>query len=178
MTALHRHPGRREEKITILMPKSLAEDLRALRLVTGQSTGDLVNQLLESHVEQARADVEAGRAMLRIRESRQRAGAAGIGADAQPEPEPEPEPAKEPEGMPDDAFIDAVDAAAKPSMQGRIRNRSKEYREWCQAHGAGFASHESMEEFLTSKYSGEEAIKKNRAAIRAVIDAWRDAASG
>ena len=174
MTALHHHPGRRDKKVTILMPKSLAEDLRALRMVTGQSTGDLVNQLLESHVEQVRADVEAGRAMLRIRESRQRAGAAGIGAEAQPEPEPEPEK-PEPEGVPDDAFIDAVALRGKPDMQGRIRNRAKEYRDWCRAHGVGFASHESMEEFLSSKYSGEEAIKKNRAAIRTVIDAWREA---
>lgn len=134
MTALHPHPGLRSEKITILMPKSLVDDLRALRLVTGQSTGDLVNELLEAHLEKAQAEVEAGRAMLRIREQAQRRGEA---SDADDDPKPDAA-AKEPRAaMPDAAFIEAW-ASEKGEKKGRCETQGKAYVAWCEAGGHPF----------------------------------------
>ena len=58
--------GGRGERITILIPLALRNDLKALRLATGQSTGDLINQLLEAHIStpETAEEIEIGRRIL------------------------------------------------------------------------------------------------------------------
>lgn len=173
MTALH--PGLRSEKITILMPKSLVEDLRALRLVTGQSTGDLVNQLLEAHLEKAQADVEAGRAMLQIKARAQRKGAASSG-EASPSPVGALE-AKASEGassgpLPDAAFIESW--AKGENKPDKSEAQGKAFVAWCEAggHEFGIRSFETyVSEVLAAKYS-PESVKTYGRFVKRLIEAW------
>ena len=178
MTALH--PGLRSEKITILMPKSLVEDLRALRLVTGQSTGDLVNQLLEAHLEKAQADVEAGRAMLQIKARAQRKGgeASNVGGSS-PAPGGASEGrasegvSSEPSGaMPDAAFIGSwAKLQNKPAKCERI---AKDYVAWCEAGGHPFIGSSELftSEVLAAKYSSES-VKTYGRFVNRFIEAWQ-----
>ena len=175
MTALY--PGLRSEKITILMPKSLVEDLRALRLVTGQSTGDLVNQLLEAHLEKAQADVEAGRAMLQIKARAQRKGADSSG-EASPSPVGAPE-AKASEGassgpsgaIPDAAFIESW--AKLQNKPGKCERIAKDYAAWCEAGGHPFGGSSELftSEVLAAKYSSES-VKTYGRFVKRLIEAW------
>ena len=63
--------GPRNTKLTVLIPSSLLEDLRALREATGQSTGDLVNKLLEAEIARRADDLNDGREIMRIKAARQ-----------------------------------------------------------------------------------------------------------
>ena len=175
MTALY--PGLRSEKITVLMPKSLVEDLRALRLVTGQSTGDLINQLLEAHLEQAQADVEAGRAMLQIREKAQRKGA---GADSSGEVSPSAvgapelkasEGASSGPSVPDAAFIESW--AKLQNKPGKCERIAKDYAAWCEAGGHPFGGSSELftSEVLAAKYSSES-VKTYGRFVKRLIEAW------
>lgn len=63
--------GSRNTKLTVLIPSSLSDDLRALREASGQSTGDLVNRLLEAEIARRTDDLKDGREILRIKAARQ-----------------------------------------------------------------------------------------------------------
>lgn len=187
MSALQKPREGIRKKVTVLMPPSLIEDLQALRLATGQSTSELVNELLESHLAACGEDVRAGKDMIEARE--RRAERRKLREEAGPVPagivEEAPEAAKASDAravlegspgtgpMPDDDFIEAVALKAKGDDIGRRRNRTKEYREWCQRHEAAFALSGSLEAFLLSKHPRDSsAFRKNRAAVMAVIDEW------
>lgn len=60
--------GPRDTKLTVLVPHSLLDDLRKLRETTGQSTGDLVNCLLENELSKQAAAIERGQAFLEAKE--------------------------------------------------------------------------------------------------------------
>ena len=199
MSALSVYQGPRSEKITILMPKALVEDLRALRLATGQSTGDLVNQLLEAHLSTIPEDLEAGRIMMaartdRARRKELREGVPNAGIDKAAEgPAVSGEPGKEgapavSEGAtserppaPDDAFIDSV-AMGEEIPRGdrsRIRTQGREFRGWCERHDARFTDREAVEVYLEETYPGNEKREtrdKNRRMVKRVIEAWEDRA--
>ena len=66
--------GPRDTKLTILVPASMIDDLRALRASSFQSTGDLVNRLLEAELEARASEVAEGREVL-AKESQRRAEA-------------------------------------------------------------------------------------------------------
>ena len=78
--------GPRNAKLTVLIPTPLLDDLRALRESTGQSTGDLVNRLLEAEISRRTDDLEAGREILRIKESRQGKAAKSNGQSSKGRP--------------------------------------------------------------------------------------------
>lgn len=56
--------GARDTKLTILIPRAVYDNLTALRAATGQSTGDLINQLLDSALPQFSDQIMAGREIL------------------------------------------------------------------------------------------------------------------
>lgn len=62
--------GARNTKLTVQIPAGLNEDLKALRESTFQSTGDLVNTLLEQVVEAQADAVREGRRLLEIEQER------------------------------------------------------------------------------------------------------------
>lgn len=62
--------GPRNAKLTILVPQSLLDDLRALREATIQSTGDLLNNLIEAELNRQSAALAEGRELLRAKEER------------------------------------------------------------------------------------------------------------
>lgn len=62
--------GPRNAKLTLLVPQSLLDDLRALREATLQSTGDLVNRLIEAELERQADALEEGRELVRAKEER------------------------------------------------------------------------------------------------------------
>ncbi len=196
MSALSVYQGPRSEKITILMPKALVEDLRALRLATGQSTGDLVNQLLEAHLSTIPEDLEAGRIMMaartdRARRKELREGVPNAGIDKAAEgpkasggPGKEGAPAvsggatSERSPAPDDAFIDgvAMGEGIPAGDRSRIRTQAREFREWCERHDARFTDREALEVFLEGKYPDKkpDTMGKNRRMVKHVIEAWED----
>ncbi len=63
--------GARNTKLTVQIPAGLNEDLKALRMSTCQSTGDLVNRLLEQVVEAQADAVREGRRLLEREQERQ-----------------------------------------------------------------------------------------------------------
>lgn len=65
-----RYPKPRNAKLTILVPKSILEDLKALRTATFQSTGDLINHLIESELKRQHLAVKEGHELLKIQEAR------------------------------------------------------------------------------------------------------------
>ena len=50
--------------MTVLVPASMVDDLKALRMATFQSTGDLVNRLIEAELEARAEAVREGRELL------------------------------------------------------------------------------------------------------------------
>ena len=60
--------GPRNAKLTVLVPAAVLEDLRVLRELTSQSTGDLVNRLIEAELERQADLLEAGRELLKARD--------------------------------------------------------------------------------------------------------------
>lgn len=70
MPMLKSERGPRNVRLTILVPQSTMDDLRALRESTFQSTGDLLNNLIEAELIEQSDAVKDGYAILKIRESR------------------------------------------------------------------------------------------------------------
>lgn len=144
-------------------------------MVTGQSTGDLINQLLEAHLIGAQADVEAGRAMLRIREKRKGGDAASSGVLAaeaaeasggQPSPETEEAPA-----MPDAAFIESW--ALTERKPGKCIEQANSYVQWCEAGAHPIVGSFELfaSEVLAKKYK-PETVKTYGRFVKRFIDAW------
>lgn len=61
---------RRDAKLTCLVPQSALEDLHALKEVTMQSTGDLINNLIEIELQKQSIAVSEGRRLLKEKEER------------------------------------------------------------------------------------------------------------
>lgn len=96
--------GVRNTKLTILIPAEVMEDLKALRLSTCQSTGDLINRLIESELSKESAYVKEGRVLLAQEKERQerakRKADSRRGERSRPKPTI-PTPAPETEGDPE-----------------------------------------------------------------------------
>lgn len=60
--------GPRNAKLTVLVPSEVLDDLRVLREVTRQSTGDLVNRLVEAELRKQSDLIREAREMLRARD--------------------------------------------------------------------------------------------------------------
>lgn len=63
--------GTRNAKLTVLVPQGVIEDLRALRTATFQSTGDLINQLIEAELSRQQEAIKEGYEFLKIQETRE-----------------------------------------------------------------------------------------------------------
>lgn len=61
--------GPRNVRLTILVPQSVMDDLRALREATSQSTGDLLNGLIEQELIRQADTVKDGYEFMRLKES-------------------------------------------------------------------------------------------------------------
>ena len=154
------HQGKRAAKVTFLLPESLNEDLRALRMVTGQSTGDLINQLIEAHVEGCREDVEAGRRMLAIREER-----------AGRRREDPPAVAEVP--IPGDADVESWTATEK--MKSKARTAATLYLAWCKENGKPFMDQGSVDAYnveVLLKENAEDTANDKRRRIQRFIAWW------
>lgn len=100
--------GARRTKLTVLIPDAVMDDLRALRMYTCQSTGDLINQLIEREIESNPDAIREGRKLLAIEQDRQKqAMARREAARSPPSPEPiEEEQPESSEGAPEPAAQD------------------------------------------------------------------------
>lgn len=63
-----RYDNPRNAKLTILVPQNVLDDLKALRTATLQSTGDLVNKLIEAELEKQQDLVKEGHEFLKKQE--------------------------------------------------------------------------------------------------------------
>ncbi len=70
MTILKSERGPRNVRLTILVPQSTMDDLRALRESTFQSTGDLLNNLIEAELIKQSDAVKDGYTIIKMKESR------------------------------------------------------------------------------------------------------------
>lgn len=85
--------GARSVRYTILLPSRVIDDLRSLKEYTGQSTNDLINQLIEKELERSQdAVVEGRRLMIEAEERRSQAKARreALSKDGAPETVEEP----------------------------------------------------------------------------------------
>lgn len=175
------YDGLREDKITILIPRAMNDDLRALRLVTGQSTGDLINELLDAHLSSCPEDIGAGRDMLEVRARRaaQREGRRAAEAVEAAELPPEGEGTQE---LPDDAFIESWLWSEKEVNRNKCRMNGAAYRDWCRSEGRPFESSvwaytsEVLEKKLsdkTHKPFTPDTVRTYRQMIERLVEAWR-----
>lgn len=98
--------GARDTKLTVLIPKTVMDDLKALRMATFQSTGDLVNQLIEEKLESNLEAVKEGRRLLIEEQERQSRAMARRNA-ASVEEAHAPAPTMPVEAVEDDAPVPA-----------------------------------------------------------------------
>ena len=129
MTEAVRDEGR-GEKITVLIPLSLRNDLKALRMSTGQSTGDLINSLLEAHIStpEAAEEIEIGRRILKVQ-----ARHGTIPSEEAPEPEaaeiPKPRTVQQTLPMGRGELVQGLTRMLRRSLTGEWKSFSKICRE-------------------------------------------------
>lgn len=159
------HDDPRTKNMTVLMPEGMFEDLRALRMATGQSSNDLINELIAAHLSSCGPALEVGREMLRIR-------AEGMGRKAAREIEAsKPEPSGDAAEFPSDKFIEVwASAEGKP---GKALRFSKEYVDWCRDNGKPFmtSAKEFRAEVLEKRFT-ESSADTYRRMIDRLIKEW------
>lgn len=56
--------GPRNHKVTVLVPKSLNEELKILAIITNRSTGDVMNEYLEQYIRENQGKIDTFRKAL------------------------------------------------------------------------------------------------------------------
>lgn len=84
MSRTHAIRKKRDAKLTILVPESTLDDLRALKEVTMQSTGDLINNLIEVELQKQSIAVSEGRRLLREKKERANRIKSGLATEDEP----------------------------------------------------------------------------------------------
>lgn len=136
--------GPRDTKLTVLVPASMIDDLKALRMASFQSTGDLVNRLIEAELEARAEAVAEGRALLaEERDRKARAMARTMGATV-PEATASPgssEQAVPPEPGPDPRAMLTLEDVAEWASEGADKEAPRrladgsEYVKWLRVEG-------------------------------------------
>jgi len=149
------YEGLRSEKITILIPKSLKDDLHALRLATMQSTGDLINELLEAHLASCPRDLADGRRLAEAEADRIRAREARKAGASVPQREgPAADPAAE---LPTMADLQVwIDQGTSEDKITRRRKEAEAFLAWLAAEGRTCKYGDAdayIEAVLSKKYS-------------------------
>ena len=129
--------GPRNTKLTVLIPAGLLEDLKALRMATCQSTGDLVNELLEAELRKEADAVAEGKGLIARETERQQKAKARMQArrDAAAEQEA---PAILRAAVEDQITMEDVQAYLA-TLKGEEARRQEpicmEYVKWCIVEG-------------------------------------------
>ena len=165
----------RTEKLTALVTKSMMADVRALRLATMESTGDLVNRLVAQELAEHQAEIVEGRKLLTAQEARRArtVKARGPAPEAKPVPDPEP-PAV------DDRLVEL--ARRLPEWAGHFdgeeRSRRKRYvsrfLDWCKAEArAGKLDDVTAWSDVLEMEVSHQTVKNMRSITRRYIE-WFD----
>ena len=132
----------RTEKLTALVTKSMMADVRALRLATMESTGDMINRLVAQELAEHAVEVREGRRLLTAQEARrERTEKARRTTGEQREASPDPEPEAPTLPLVQDRLIELARRLPEWAelAEGDIRSRRKRYGlrfiEWCRAEG-------------------------------------------
>ena len=176
--------GPRDTKLTVLVPASMVDDLKALRMATFQSTGDLVNELIESALAANPEAVAEGRALLAEEHDRKaRAMARAMGAPVPEEAAPpgSSEQAGPPEPSDPRAMLTLEDVAlwasegADKEAPRRLADGS-EFVKWLRVEGrAGtLKDADDFAQIYRSLHAGqsEGTISKHEGRFRSLARWW------
>ena len=165
----------RTEKLTALVTKSMMADVRALRLATMESTGDLVNRLVAQELAEHQAEVMEGRKLLIAQEARR----ARTAKAREPAPAEAPVPDPEPPAV-DDRLVEL--ARKLPDWTGQYdgdeRSRRNRYvsrfLDWCKAESRGGVLEDlpAWSDVLEMEKS-HQTVKNMRSAVKQYLD-WYD----
>ena len=168
--------------MTVLVPASMVDDLKALRMATFQSTGDLVNRLIEAELEARAEAVREGRELLASEgERKARAMARELGtavpeAVAPPGSSPEASEDSDPRAMLtlEDVALWASEGADKEAPR-RLADGS-EFVKWLRVEGrAGtLKDADDFAQIYRSLHAGqsEGTISKHEGRFRSLARWW------
>ena len=175
--------GPRDAKLTVLIPTPLLDDLRALREATGQSTGDLVNRLLEAELSRRTDDLKAGREILRIKAARQGRATKSNGQSSLRRP-PEIQgnaaaegPKKPRAELPSDLTITPKDVnewAEEGKSTDDVRKRrvdGEAFLSWIESHGSEITPEaiEGYKAILKEKYPNPDTSRAHMSRVNGLI---------
>ncbi len=184
--------GPRNVRLTVLVPQSVMNDLRALRESTFQSTGDLVNNLIEKELARQADAVKEGYEFLKLQESRE----AKARARANPKPteaspgsasEESPRPPKMASETPaevskghsldyptkEDVTTWSNEASEKKVATQR-RSDGLAYLEWLQSTGKNIGEFSANEyyEVLKERYDNKKTLGNHIGRVRNFVRWW------
>lgn len=158
-----RYDGPRSYKLTILIPDALRDDLHALRLATMQSTGDLINKLLEAHIEANPRDLADGRRLAEAEAARIEARKAREASTPDREDRPIVLPSL-------DDVRPWIDQPKEQDKRTRREKDAKAFLEWCEKVGrtciAGDA--EAFIEAVLSKQYTDRTLRDHSQRVRSL----------
>lgn len=131
----------RTEKLTALVTKSMMADVRALRLATMESTGDMINRLVAQELAEHAVEVREGRKLMTAQEARrERTEKARRTTGEQREASPDPEPEAPTMPLVQDRLIELARrlpewAELAEGERGRRKRYGLRFIEWCKAEG-------------------------------------------
>lgn len=177
-----RYAKPRNAKLTVLVPQSVLDDLRALRTATFQSTGDLINQLIESELDRQQATVKEGYELLKIQDARKekamQRNAAAKGSPVNPSKDSGSEtiPNDSIKGTrPSASDIDEWSTLAKsPDEVNKRRTDAVDYLDWVVSKEESInedSASNYYETVLLSRYK-ERTAKNHRTHIVSFIRWW------
>lgn len=164
-----RYDGPRAHKLTILIPYDLRDDLHALRLATMQSTGDLINELLEAHLASCPRDLADGRRLMEAEAARIKAREARKASPPDLEPVPVVLPSIE-------DVRPWIDQPREQDKRTRREKDAKAFLEWCEKGGrtcTGGDAEAFIEAVLSKQYKDRtlrDHVQRVRSLERYVTD--------
>lgn len=173
--------GPRNVRLTVLVPQSVMNDLRALRESTFQSTGDLLNNLIEAELVKQADAVKEGYEFLKLQESRE----ARARARANPKPtEASPGPASEtPAKVSGGHSLDYPteedvttwsNEASEKKVATQRRTDGLAYLEWLQSTGKNIGEFSANEyyEVLKERYDNKKTLGNHIGRVRNFVRWW------
>lgn len=184
--------GPRNVRLTILVPQSVMDDLRALRESTFQSTGDLLNNLIEAELVKQADAVKEGYEFLKLQESREaraKARANPTPAEASPGPasEESPRPLKAASVTPSKVsgghsldyptegdVIAWSDEASDKRVSTQRKADGLAYLEWLQNTGKNIGEFSANEyhEVLKERYDNKKTLGNHIGRVRGFVRWW------
>lgn len=164
----------RTEKLTALVTKSMMADVRALRLATMESTGDMINRLVAQELAEHAGDVREGRKLLTAQEARRERSQARRTMEEQREIPPEPEAVPQVQ----DRLVALAQALPEWAglVDGEDRSRRKRYvnrfLEWCRTEGRAGTMEDlpAWVQVLELQTMSHQTVKNHKSVVKRYLE--------